>query len=383
MIIRSSKTVTVIFFMLISQIIVAGNFVKIINYVNRLPLNERQPKIDSLMNVNSILPLIENDTEVLFIYKGEVMNPKIAGDFTGWAPSLSFTSVAGTDFFYYSTHFESNARVEYKFVVNGNWILDPKNPKTFKGGMGINSELRMPGYTIPPEVLFYPLIPHGIVVDTSFFSQKLGNSRPVKIYLPPGYTVKKQYPVILFHDGLEFISLADILNVLDYLIAHHEIEPVIGVFVPPVDRTNEYAGKKKDEFIAFLVNEIMPIIDRKFTTSKDPAKRATFGISDGGNIALYLGMKHPEIFGKIAAMSSDVQTVISTGFQKSAKMNLEFYMDIGTYDIPMLIPMVNDFIKILQNKNYSFQYKHWNEGHSWGNWKTHVSIPLRQFFPPD
>ena len=162
----------------------------------------------------------------------------------------------------------------------------------------------------------------------------------------------------MFHDGLEFISLADILNILDYLIAHHEIEPVIGVFVPPVDRTNEYAGKKKDEFIAFLVNEIMPIIDRKFTTSKDPAKRATFGISDGGNIALYLGMKHPEIFGKIAAMSSDVQTVISTGFQKSAKMNLEFYMDIGTYDIPMLIPMVNDFIQILTNKNYSFQYKH-------------------------
>ena len=159
MIIRSSKTVTVIFFMLISQIIVAGNFVKIINYVNRLPLNERQPKIDSLMNVNSILPLIENDTEVFFIYKGEVMNPKIAGDFTGWAPSLSFTSVAGTDFFYYSTHFQSNARVEYKFVVNGNWILDPKNPKTFKGGMGINSELRMPGYTIPPEYILLSFDP--------------------------------------------------------------------------------------------------------------------------------------------------------------------------------------------------------------------------------
>ena len=117
----------------------------------------------------------------------------------------------------------------------------------------------------------------------------------------------------------------------------------------------------------------MPVIDQQYSTSKDPSKRATFGISEGGNIALYIGMKHPETFGKIAAISSDVQTVISTGFQKSAKMNVEFYLDIGKYDIPVLIPLVTDFIKILQNKHYHYQFK---------QWKIHVGIPLRQFFPP-
>ena len=196
--------------------------------------------------------------------------------------------------------------------------------------MGTNSELRMPGYVVPPETSYYSDIPHGTIVDTSFFSNKLYNRRNVKIYLPSGYTVKKQYRVIVFHDGLEFVSLADILNILDYLIAHHEIEPVIGVFVPPVDRESEYAGNKMDEFTSFIVNELMPVIDQRFATNKDPGKRATFGISDGGNIALYIGMKHPEIFGKIAAMSSDVKTVISSGFQNSAKMNLEFYMDVGS-----------------------------------------------------
>jgi enterochelin esterase family protein len=381
--IRLLNKVLVICFTLISVSVTAGNLESFLTNLNLLPLNERQAKADSFMNANPIMPLIENDTDVFFIYKGKTLNPKIAGDFTGWTPSLSFTSIPGTDLFYYSTHFPSNSRVEYKFVINGNWILDPKNPKTFKGGMGANSELRMPGYLVPPETSYYSDIPHGTTVDTSFFSNKLNDSRNVKIYLPSGYTVKKLYPVILFHDGLEFISLADILNILDYLIAHHEIEPVIGVFVPPVDRESEYAGNKMDNFTSFIVNELMPVIDQRFSTNKDPRKRATFGISDGGNIALYIGMKHPEIFGKIAAMSSDVKTVISSGFQNSSKMNLEFYMDIGTYDIPMLIPMVNNFIQILQNKNYLFQYKHWNEGHSWGNWKTHVSLPLRQFFHPD
>lgn len=377
------KKAFLILFLLLSQTIFAGNFERFINYLNLLPLHERKSKADSFMKAHHVFPLIEKDTAVTFIYEGEAKSTKIAGDFTGWSPSISMTGVAGTNFLYSTTHFEANARLEYKFIIDGKWILDPKNTDSIKGGMGTNSELKMPEYVTPQEIYFYPGIPHGTILDTSFFSDQLNNSRPVKIYLPPGYSVKKQYPVILFHDGLEFVSLADILNTLDYLIAHHEIEPVVGVFVPPVDRNNEYGGTKKDEFTEFIVKELMPIIDRKYSTSKDPSKRATFGISEGGNIALYIGMKHPETFGKVAAMSSDVQTVISMGFQKSAKMNLEFYLDIGKYDLPVLIPLVNKFIKILQNKHYCYQFRQWNEGHSWGNWKTHVGGPLRQFFPPE
>ena len=51
-----------------------------------------------------------------------------------------------------------------------------------------------------------------------------------------------RYPLILFHDGLEYITLARADRVLDYLIAHGRIHPVIAVFVPPVSRTSEYAG---------------------------------------------------------------------------------------------------------------------------------------------
>jgi enterochelin esterase family protein len=131
------------------------------------------------------------------------------------------------------------------------------------------------------------------------------------------------------------------------------------------------------------VKELMPVIDRKFSTSKDPGKRATFGISAGGNIALYIGMKHPETFGKIAAQSSSIQTEISEKYNGSSKMKLELYMDLGEYDLPVLIPMVSNFIRILQEKKYTYQFKKWHEGHSWGNWETHMKLPLRQFFPAD
>jgi enterochelin esterase family protein len=376
------KKIILFFCILASPTILAGNFARFISYLNLLPLNARQAKVDSFMKANPILPYLEDDTAVFFIYQGNVQSSVIAGDFTGWAPSIPMTGVDGTNFFYSAAHFEADARIEYKFVVNNNWILDPKNPRSFKGGMGTNSELRMPAYFLPPEISYYSDIPHGIIRDTSFYSKILNNTRPVKIYLPPEYTVQKKYPVIVFHDGLEYVSLANIKNIFDYLIAHHEIEPVIGVFVPPIDRQNEYAGTKKDAYTAFIVDEIMPVIDQKFSTSKDVRKRATFGISEGGNIALYLGMKHPESFGKIAAQSSDVQTYISKNFKHSPKMNLEFYMDLGKYDLPVLIPLVNDFIRILKNKNYVYQFKQWHEGHSWGNWEAHMGIALRQFFPP-
>jgi enterochelin esterase family protein len=367
---------------LITQTIHAGNFDRFISYLNKIPLKERQAKTDSFINANPVLPYIENDTTVIFIFYGNAKTAVISGDFTGWEPSMPMTGVAGANFFYHTIHFEADARIEYKLVIDGKWIVDPKNPRSFTGGTGVNSEVRMPGYIVPPEILPYPDIPHGTVYDTSFFSKKLNNSRPVKIYLPPGYNVQKQYPVIVFHDGIEFVTLANMTNILDYLIAHYEIEPVIGVFVPPIDRSNEYYGLKKDAYTTFIVKELMPVIDHKYATSIDPRKRATFGISAGGNIALYIGMKHPESFGKISAQSSSVQPEISGKYKKSPKMNLEFYLDIGKYDLPQLIPMVDNLTRILRGKNYSLRFKQWHEGHSWGSWETHVRFALIQFFPP-
>lgn len=375
---------TLVTLLILTVNIYSQSFQQFLGYLNALPENERQSKVDSFMNATNNYPLAESDTLCNFIYKGVAQNVSIAGDFTGWNPEISMGVITGTDFWYFSTHFESDARLDYKYVINGsNWILDPKNPYTCTGGFGPNSELRMPAYIVPPEIAYYSSIPHGTINDTSFYSINLGNTRAVKIYLPPGYNIQKQYPLILFHDGPEYISLAKANNILDWLISHHEIEPVIGIFVPPVDRESEYAGSKKGAFTAFIVDELMPVIDQKYATSKDPHKRATLGASNGGNIALYLGMKHPETFGKIAAQSSNVETIISDTYQNTNKMDMEFYLDIGTYDIPVLIPLVNNFVQILQNKNYVYQSKVWHEGHSWGNWKGHLSQALRQFFTPN
>jgi len=361
----------------------AQDFQHFLDRINALPQGERQAVADSFVNVCPAFPFIEKDSIAHIIYSGTVTSVSMAGDATGWNPNQDLMLIPGTNFWYLTKTYEADARLDYKLVTGGSdWILDPRNPKTCVGGYGPNSELRMGANTQPPEVLYYAVIPHGTIKDTSFHSTVLNNTRPMKIYLPPSYPVAgMEYPVILFHDGPEYISLSAANTILDYLISHQMINPVIGVFIPAVDREAEYAGSKIDQFTSFVTTELMPFIDKRYKTSKDPMKRATIGASNGGNIALYLGIKNPECFGRIAAQSSNVITAISSALQNGPKLNLDFYVDIGTYDIDVLIPLVHNLAGILQAKGYAYTFREIHEGHSWGNWKEHLSTSLRQFFP--
>ena len=111
------------------------------------------------------------------------------GDFNGWNPSPApMTRLSQTNFFYYSRNFEMNARLDYKFVVNGSsWILDPENPNRVSGGFGPNSELAMPEYIQPWEIKYKPGINHGSVVYRTIFSNNTASNYQLQIYLPFGY----------------------------------------------------------------------------------------------------------------------------------------------------------------------------------------------------
>lgn len=371
-------------FAICSQATVAQTFQQFLNRIFASPDSQRAAIVDSFMTAVPSFPFIEQDSMAHFIYRGSASSVNVPGDANNWSTAaFPMNRIPPTDFWYLTKVFESDARIDYKFVLNGStWILDPRNPYQVSGGFGPNSELRMPAYVPAPEIQFYPTIPHGTLRDTTFFSTNLGNSRTIRVYLPPGYqSSSDSFPVILFHDGLEYTSLAQANNVIDYLIARREIVPVIGVFVPPVNRTAEYAGNQQNQFTAFIVNELMSYIDTRYRTRRDPSRRATLGASNGGNIALWLAYSHPEVFGNVAAQSSNIQSSISSGFQSSPRLNLKLYLDLGTYDIPVLIPLVRDFIPILQLKGYDHRYVEYHEGHSWGNWRAHVDNALKFFFP--
>lgn len=367
-----------------SEYSVGQTFLDFINQLNSLPDSLRPAVVDSFMNANDEYPMIEFDTLAHFIYNSGTSSVTVPGDFNGWNPNSDYmTLITGTEFHYKTKTFESDARLDYKFVVSGsNWILDPLNPHTCYGGYGPNSELAMPEYIHPPEILYYSNIPHGAVNDTVFYSQSLNNSRTISIYTPPGYeSGTENYPYIIFHDGQEYLSLAKTDNVLDYCIYHDLIIPVIAVFIPPVNRTAEYAGGSQDAFTDFIMEEVIPFIDSEYRSIADPASRATLGPSYGGNISLYLGVTHPEMIGLLAPQSSYVQESIFTTLSTGPVLNLDIYLDAGTYEPGILNPIEQQLIPILNSQGYSYQFEVYHEGHSWGNWKAHVDNALIRFFP--
>lgn len=345
----------------------------------------REAMVDSFMAYVTQTPITEQ-TKSHFLYRGVAGKVNIAGDMNNWsANALGMNQASATTLWYMTLALENDARLDYKFVLNGSsWILDPRNPFTCAGGFGANSELRMPAYVPPPEVAYDPAVAHGALFDTTFASAIMGYGRRLRVYTPPGYEKEhRHYPLLLVHDGLDYLNLGQMQQVLDNLIAQKRIAPLIAAFLPAVRREDEYAGHLQESFGRCIARELLPFLDTRFRTLTDARHRATMGASNGGNISIYLGYAFPEQFGNVIAQSSYIQPGLQQAFQAQAKKELRFYLDIGTYDIPLLIPMVRNLKETLQSKGYRYLYREYHEGHSWGNWKAHIDDALIFIFPGD
>lgn len=362
--------------------VLSQSFSDFIIRVNMAPEQRRQFMVDSMLATVQQYPFPEADTLVWYFFKGTAQEVSVAGDMNNWNDTQSpMQRLSTTDLWYRSERYASDARLDYKFVVNGNWILDPRNPYTVSGGFGPNSELRMPGYDPPEEILHQNGVVRGTILDTTFTAATLNNSRSVRIYLPAGYeSSTERYPLVLFHDGLDYLALGSAANVLDNLIHQRRIPPCIAVFVPAVNRNPEYSGSQIDSFTDFIVGTVIKHVDARYRTRTDPAARAMIGASNGGNISLYITMKHPELFGNVGAQSSNIITAISNTYQNGPLLPIRLYLDLGTYDIAMLIPLVRNFVSILQSRSYDCLHQEFNEGHSWGNWRAHIDDALVFFF---
>jgi S-formylglutathione hydrolase len=142
-------------------------------------------------------------------------------------------------------------------------------------------------------------------------------SRTTSIYLPPSYRFSRfhRYPVIyLLHgfaaDNRAFISGnyqgLSIRVAMDSLIARGTIQEMI--VVTPNAR-NRYDGAfyanspVTGNWEDFIVRDLIRYVDSHFRTIAARSGRAVAGHSMGGNGALRLGMRYPELFSVVYAMS--------------------------------------------------------------------------------
>lgn len=362
----------------------AQNFSELLEKISTLPAGQKTKLLDAYFDGSHAVPVIENNS-VYFIYKGTASTVSIAGDATGWSPSLKMQKIGGTDYWYASAQYEADARLEYKIVVDGdNWLLDPLNRNIADGGMGQNSELLMPAYRKSSVINERESTPWSLVIDTVLYSKCLKEERPVRICIPADYYQSSVlYPVIIFHDGFEYYQRMSARHVIDNLIFEQKIKPLIAVYVKPMKRDLEYSGKLQAAYTNFITQELINFMDAGFRTLKSPENRATAGISNGGNIALWILASNPGIIGKAGAQSSNVEKNVLRVFSKKDFSKSKIYIDFGKYDLPVLVPLVHELKQILEKRQIPHTYIEFPEGHNWKAWQKQLPLMLEYLFPAE
>jgi predicted alpha/beta superfamily hydrolase len=197
----------------------------------------------------------------------------------------------------------------------------------------------------------FSVAPAGTVrIVDNIASPQLGNSRSLRIYLPPGYEEHQQqrYPVLYMHDGQNLFDAKtasygaawDVGTTMDKLIASGTITPAIVVGIDNTrDRIAEYTpccdpkygGGKLDAYMAFIIDTVKPWVDANLRTIRDREHTAIMGSSLGGIASVYIAQRHPEIFSRAGGVSSSFwwnqEEFIKT---VPAVQPVRFYIDAGT-----------------------------------------------------
>jgi predicted alpha/beta superfamily hydrolase len=209
-----------------------------------------------------------------------------------------------------------------------------------------------------------------VVVERDFHSEILIEDQNFAVYLPPGYDLDffNRFPVLYMLDGERYFMekredskyLWSMKKTLDRLIKEGSLDKMIVVaihssknrtdyYTPSIDESYQAGGQVQD-YTRFLIEELKPLIDRKYRTLAEAEYTGIAGSSLGGLASLHIGWNHPDVFTKIGALSPslwwdnyEIKNMISS--DQNEEKNIKIWMDSGTTD-DTLEPPVSDEVLV-------------------------------------
>jgi outer membrane protein assembly factor BamB len=280
-----------------------GEFGQWVASVEALPEAERQAAVDARFATVETTPLLGEGGLVHLVWRGEAEDVGLTGSFVGDGQDLGLYRLAGSDLFFRSLELDPKAQYTYNFMVDfGDPQRDPNNPHSVDFGFFASSELRMPEWPASPH-LEPPAAdaPRGTLDRFPFRSDVLNNTREIQVWRPADYgrDPERRYPLLVVNHGDNVLRGGLMQNVLDNLVGE-SVAPVIAVFVPRVSAP-EYGGPAAEDYMRFLIEELLPHLDHHYLT--DPAHRAIMGPGSAGVSAVLAAVTHPDVFQRAAAQS--------------------------------------------------------------------------------
>lgn len=236
-------------------------------------------------------------------------------------------------------------------------------------------------------------------------SKLMKREMPYRVILPVGYEnsgEKTFYPVIYLLHGLtgHYNNWTDSTKLVEYAKDYKFI------IVTPEGANGWYSDSvsaPNDKYESYIIQELIPEIEKKFRAKTDRENRVIAGLSMGGFGAMKFGLKYSDKFALLGSFSGALGIVpIPTKAMKSfasveevlgaddsearkqndvirlvrdinalGKKNLPFiYFDCGTEDF--LFQSNRDFADLLLQKKIPHEFRQLPGAHNWNFWDEQI-----------
>jgi enterochelin esterase family protein len=343
-------------------------------------------------------PLAEPGT-LTFAWRGEADHVHLVRWIHGGGDRLPFVRLAGTDLWLLRLPVEDGGRFEYKLAVGRDGrealVVDPRNPERAGDPFGENSVARTLGY-VRPEWSLPRGAPAGRIEWLAVASRAFGETREVGVYLPAGHDPAREYPLVVVHDGSDFVAFADLPAVLDNLIDAGEIPPVIAALIQTRDRLGDYSGGRPHA--AFLACELLPALAARWRIAKAPGERVLLGASLGAVASLVTAFRYPGVFGGLVLKSGSF--ILDEGklarrphpvFHRIARVMRALRRApplpptrafVSTGALEGLAEENRALASFLRERGVDVLFKSAWDGHHWHNWRDQLRDGLRWVLRP-
>jgi predicted alpha/beta superfamily hydrolase len=244
-----------------------------------------------------------------------------------------------------------------------------------------------------------------------FTSRLIDEKHDFIVYVPQVFNddPNRFFPVLYLHDGQNLFDPETsfikgnywrVGETADALIGSGAVEPlvIVGIYNTGVKRVDDYTpvedrrlgGGGADAYGQMLVEELKTFVAHQYRTLAGAENCGMGGSSLGGLVTLYLGLRYPDVFGKLAIFSPSVwwhdRAILRTVEQLRGKTGQRIWLDIGTKESRRAVPDARALKRILIKKGWrpgkDLEYREIDGAkHTEYAWAERVGPMLKFLFP--
>jgi enterochelin esterase-like enzyme len=361
-----------------------------------LPINGAS--VDRFLAEHEV-PLVEGGF-CTFLYRGEADDVRLAHRIVGLPDRLPMSRLPGMDLWSVTLEVPQGSRIEYQIEVCRDGRVechnDPLNPKLSYSPVGGSSVCFGPGYVTPEWTVPDPGAPPGQLTDLVVQSQALERDCQVTLYLPARFRPDGTYPLLVVHDGGDFLGYAAAKTVLDNLIHRRQMAETVVAFLHPRDRLIEYTNSA--QHAEFVTRELLPLLESELPLAAEASARCLLGSSFGAIASLSTARRYPDMYGSLVLQSGSfvftcngephgggpafdpVVKFVNDYRKHPMKVADRLFVSCGAFE-PLIVrqrPMLETFRSVGMDVRYIEAY----DGHTWVNWRDRLCDALSWVLPP-